>query len=138
MNSLPAVITAAKVHITTTHNTRGSLRDLIRTHRPFIVFLMEIKNKDFKLEQIRRSVGFLNKWYVSPKGISGGLALWWSDDVSVSIISSSSNIIHTKVDSMAGIPSWFASFVYVNPIDSIKRKVSNLRPNGCCHEVASK
>ncbi|PWA82942.1 hypothetical protein CTI12_AA174550 [Artemisia annua] len=57
--------------------TVSNLRELCRVHRPDIVFLMETKNKEKKLESIRRSTYFDGHFYVNPVGFSGGLALWW-------------------------------------------------------------
>ena len=72
------------------------LRDLIRDHRPFFVFLMETKNKRRKLEYIRRGTWFNNACYVDPVGIAGGLALWWTDDINMDILMQSKNHILSK------------------------------------------
>ena len=56
--------------------TVSNLRELCRVHRPDIVFLMETKNREEKLESIRRSTYFNGHFYVNRVGSSGGLALW--------------------------------------------------------------
>ena len=38
---------------------------------------METKNKEEKLEMLRRRNGFEKGCYVEPEGLSGGLAVWW-------------------------------------------------------------
>lgn len=61
------------------------LRGLCITHRPSIVFLMETKNKSGKLDRVRRRLQFSHKCYVDPEGLSGGLALWWTDEVDIEV-----------------------------------------------------
>lgn len=36
-------------------------------------------------------------WSIDPVGRSGGLAMWWKDDIIVNILSSSENVINTSV-----------------------------------------
>lgn len=62
-----------------------------------MVFLMETKNKKEKLEKIRKRLNFSGYVYVNPRGISGGLALWWNKEVDVSVLSSDKNLIDSKV-----------------------------------------
>ena len=38
---------------------------------------MEIKNKEEKLDVVRRKVKFKKACYVEPNRLSGRLALWW-------------------------------------------------------------
>lgn len=50
---------------------------------------METKNKEFKVEKVRKKMGFNNGLRVDPvglAGLSGGLALWWNDKVVADII----------------------------------------------------
>ncbi|WOH06937.1 hypothetical protein DCAR_0626366 [Daucus carota subsp. sativus] len=63
--------------------TISYLRGLIRVHRPTVVFVMETKNKQRKLDRIRRSINMPNAYYVDPAGQSGGLALWWLDSINL-------------------------------------------------------
>lgn len=64
---------------------------------PSIVFLMETKNKEAKLERIRRRLKFTNFAYVNPVGISGGLDLWWNDEFEVNVVKKDKNMINAKV-----------------------------------------
>nr|GEV85020.1 reverse transcriptase [Tanacetum cinerariifolium] len=70
-----------------------NLRELCRVHCPDIVFLMVTKNKEAKLESIRRTTSFDGRFYVNPVGRSGGLALWWQNSFSVIVSDSSKNMI---------------------------------------------
>ena len=77
------------------------------------------------MERKRLSMNFDEAWYVSPAGKSGGLALWWKHEVSISIISSSKNIIRTKVESsIHSFPSYI-TFIYGPPVDNEKMLVWN-------------
>lgn len=72
---------------------------------------METKNKKEKLERIRRSLNFTGFDYVNPRGVFGGLALWWNNDVEVSVLSSYKNLIHTEVQFLSN--KLYASFSLV-------------------------
>ncbi|KAK9940318.1 hypothetical protein M0R45_016986 [Rubus argutus] len=64
--------------------TKSSLRYFKSTLDPSIVFLMETKNKEFMVENLRKKMDFNNGLRVDPKGLAGlssGLVLWWNDKV---------------------------------------------------------
>lgn len=52
------------------------LKASVRKYNPDMVFLMETKNKNGKMENIRRKLNFNKVVYVEPQGIEGGLDLW--------------------------------------------------------------
>ena len=56
--------------------TIQALRELKKKYDPDFIFLMETKNKSWRLERMRKKMGFEDGYYVEPKGLSGGLALW--------------------------------------------------------------
>ncbi|KAK4269283.1 hypothetical protein QN277_022463 [Acacia crassicarpa] len=58
---------------------------------------METKQKPKVVRKMRRRCGFSEEWMVNLVGKSGGLALWWSDVLTMNILSSSLNVIHTSV-----------------------------------------
>ncbi|KAH7838717.1 hypothetical protein Vadar_030280 [Vaccinium darrowii] len=80
-----------------------------------VVFLMETKNKQPVLERIRKSLHFPNKCYVDPEGTSGGLALWWTDDIQVDIHLKSKNIIRAVMSKPLDSSKWVSTFVYAPP-----------------------
>ncbi|XP_068340019.1 uncharacterized protein [Pyrus communis] len=49
--------------------------------------------KDHRIFGVRRRLGYANGFDVEPIGNAGGLSLWWEDNLEVSIILSSKNII---------------------------------------------
>ncbi|KAK4259188.1 hypothetical protein QN277_005544 [Acacia crassicarpa] len=81
---------------------------------------METKQKASVVRKVRRRCGFTEEWIVNPVGRSGGLALWWSDVVTVNILFSSSNIIHTSVMSEALSTPSYITFIY-GPTDEAER-----------------
>ena len=60
-----------------------NLREEVRKEKPQIVFLMETKQQEKYMESKRRLMMFEEAWYVNPVGKSGGLALWWKEEVGV-------------------------------------------------------
>ncbi|XP_068339108.1 uncharacterized protein [Pyrus communis] len=73
--------------------TVRALHGLIRNRRPSMIFLSETKMKDHRICGVRRRLGYSNGFDVSPNGRSGGLSLWWEDNLEVKIIFSSKHII---------------------------------------------
>jgi hypothetical protein len=58
---------------------------MVREKRPMMVFLMETKLRTQKMEIIHYKMGFSNLFVVDSVGKSGGLALFWGDDIEVEI-----------------------------------------------------
>ena len=97
------------------------LRDLVQSHRPIAVFLMETKNERRKLERIR-NVNFRHYFYIDPEGVSGGLALWWNDSIDIQIFSSMKYWILADCFVESLNVRWLSSFLYADP-DEDKRVV---------------
>ncbi|KAB2609074.1 hypothetical protein D8674_012242 [Pyrus ussuriensis x Pyrus communis] len=75
------------------NTTVRALHGLIRKKRPSMIFLSETKMKDHRILGVRRRLGYVHGFDVSPVGSSGGLNLWWEDNLEVNIIFSSKHII---------------------------------------------
>ncbi|KAB2601289.1 hypothetical protein D8674_002294 [Pyrus ussuriensis x Pyrus communis] len=73
--------------------TVRALKGLIRKKRPSMIFLSETKMKDHRILGVRRRLGYVHGFDVPPVGSSGGLSLWWEDNLEVNIIFSSKHII---------------------------------------------
>lgn len=69
------------------------LKDLVLIKRPKVDFLMETKVDSMMIEYVRSVLGFPCSFVVNSNGNSGGVALFWKDDNSIRIVSSSSNYI---------------------------------------------
>ncbi|KAL4383802.1 hypothetical protein GQ457_15G028640 [Hibiscus cannabinus] len=113
-------------------NTKRALRNYISKFNPSIIFLMETKQKRNKLNRMRSRLNFTGSFYVDPIGRSGGLAIWWTADVNISVLNASKNFIDTSLTMEDGIP-WYCTFVYGCPSSEGKsdvwRAISNLRCN---------
>lgn len=96
-------------------STMRELKQLCKAHMPTIVFLMETRAPEGRIENIRRRLKFQNCFCVEARGKSGGLALFWTDEVQVQIMSSSQNIIHTSVLVNSSGVLFDSSYVYGNP-----------------------
>lgn len=69
---------------------------------------------------VRRHCGFSEEWLVNPVGLSGRLALWLLDTITMDILFSSYNISHTRVGSGALTTPAFITFIY-GPISEEER-----------------
>ncbi|KAF7822290.1 reverse transcriptase [Senna tora] len=102
------------------------LKKLCRKFNPSIVFLMETRMNSKKMEKVRKKCSVLStSFYVDAVGKSGGLALWWSDEVAIRHMSGSKNIINGLVESKLLEDSCYFSFVYGAPMKSEKIGVWN-------------
>ena len=101
--------------------TISYLRGLIRVHRPTVVFVMETKNKQRKLDRIRRSINMPNAYYVDPAGQSGGLALWWLDSINLLVSVANNNLIRAVLSFAHTNLQWHAFFVYGSNNGHIRR-----------------
>ncbi|CAM8993856.1 unnamed protein product [Rhodiola kirilowii] len=71
-----------------------SICDVVRTHRPSIFGLIETKKNDGNWDPIRCRLGFKGCVAVDSRGKSGGLALMWTDEVELELLSFS----HSHID----------------------------------------
>ena len=62
-----------------------SLCDLVKSHHPRIIFLMETLVHEMKIEELRIKLGFSGKFAVNSIRHSGGLAMLWDSSLSCSI-----------------------------------------------------
>lgn len=80
-----------------------------------VVFLMETKQGEASCERVRRSVQFDFAEYVEPIGSSGGLALWWTKEVSVTILHKCRNFLDCWVRDNVFGEGFFVTWVYGDP-----------------------
>lgn len=77
-----------------------------------VVFLLETKKEDKVVDVRRQSFGFDSAAYVLLVGRSGGLALWWKNEVKLSVLTSNPHFIHVCFEDST---PWFVTFVYGHP-----------------------
>ncbi|KAK9037790.1 hypothetical protein V6N11_022690 [Hibiscus sabdariffa] len=102
-------------------DTVRALKNLVFKYRAEIIFLSETKQKKRYIEKIRMKMKIDNAFYVEPDGIAGGLALWWSNNVKLTILQQAKNFIDTKI-SFNGETEWFGIFIYAPPNSENKQK----------------
>ncbi|CAM8892645.1 unnamed protein product [Rhodiola kirilowii] len=87
-------------------NCRGlghprSVRELtesVRINRPVLVGLQETKIEEKRLVLIQKRLGFKYGFVVPRQGLSRGLALWWKEEVPLTILSFSKYHIDARVE----------------------------------------
>ena len=83
-----------------------ALRDYVQRWNPRLVFLLETKSKNRRMEKIKFKLGFTNGLYVQSRGRSGGLALLWSSDTNLEIKSYSNHHIDAIITEADNGLSW--------------------------------
>lgn len=98
--------------------------DLIRLHRPALVFLSKTKVSDKRVKEMRHRFGFSNAFGVKARGLSGGLVLYWNNESTVSLKSFSNSHIDVFVRNVdTGEREWCFTEFYGEPTRT-KRKNS--------------
>ena len=66
-------------------STVRELRKIAKQEGPSLMFVMETKIKGKKVEAMRTTLGFVGCFAVDSDGRSGGIGLFWSDEVIVDL-----------------------------------------------------
>jgi len=82
------------------------LHHLVKEKKPEIVFLIETLCRSSTMEKVRCKLGFKGLFVVNPVGRSGGLALLWSENLSVEIFNYSRQHINAIISDEDGRPGW--------------------------------
>lgn len=56
---------------------------MVKKYEPKCLFLMETKSDRRKMEKVYRRLNFQNWFIVEARGLAGGLALLWTDDIDI-------------------------------------------------------
>ncbi|KAI8574007.1 hypothetical protein RHMOL_Rhmol01G0320300 [Rhododendron molle] len=96
-------------------NFKRHFSELIRTHKPKIVGILETKVTFRKMGLFFKHLGFSGFAYVDPYGRAGGIWIVWdTSKVSLNITHASSQAIHTEI-TKDGFEDWVLSTVYASP-----------------------
>ena len=98
-----------------------TLRDHVRRWTPYLVFLVETKVKQNRMEKIKFSLGFSNGLIVPSRGRSGGLALLWSTEVNLEIKSYSQYHIDAIVTEQDNNFTWRFTGFYGHPESNLRK-----------------
>ncbi|KAL6181349.1 hypothetical protein ACLB2K_048004 [Fragaria x ananassa] len=108
-------------------STTGALKNLVSQNRPQIVFLCETKiNNSRAFENLRLALWFAHGEGVLSAGLSGGLGMFWNDDVKVKFVSSSPHHIDVEIDGGPGNPRWRLTGFYGWPRTADRDRSWNL------------
>ncbi|KAL3819736.1 hypothetical protein ACJIZ3_005641 [Penstemon smallii] len=102
--------------------TVRTLEDHIRAKNPQIIFLMETRLSERKIDFLKNKLGLYGV-AVSSIGLSGGLALLWRKDINVVLQSKSKNHIDVFVYNSGEDDSWRFTGFYGEP-EMANRRVS--------------
>ena len=92
------------------------LRSITKQEGPALLFVMETKIRGKRVEDLRNMLGFAGCFAVDSDGLSGGVGLFWSSEVSVKIENSSFNHIDATVKkSNFSSPKWRFTGFYGEP-----------------------
>lgn len=84
-----------------------------------MIFIMETQINKYRVENLRYTLGFDNSFSVNREGRSGGLGLFWKNDIIVSVLKYSNYHIDTEIREQ-GRPPWRMTFVYGEPNRSLR------------------
>ena len=91
-----------------------SLKKILQTHRPQIVFLCETKMLPMQMNNVRVELNFENCFTVSRNGLGWGLVMLWSSDIDINIVSYSQHHIDAEIYNERG-SNWRCTGVYGHP-----------------------
>ena len=74
-----------------------NLREIIRSQRHSLIFLIETLVNDEKIEQLRIQLGFDGKFVVNRVGRGAGLALLWKQSMTCNLLSFQNNVTDVSV-----------------------------------------
>lgn len=95
--------------------TVQDLCGLVKSLHPKLVFLSETRMSASRVSNLRWRLGFRNCISVSSDGMSGGLALFWDESVTVSLLSQDSRYIDVLVKESQNDAPWRATLCMGNP-----------------------
>lgn len=109
----------------------ASVRDLCALSKEAssrLVFLCETRQSVEKMSRLRGRLGLRGFTGVSSEGMSGGLALYWDESVSVDVKDINKRYIDAYVQLSPEEPQWHVTFVYGEPrVENRHRMWSLLR-----------
>ena len=87
----------------------------MRWWNPKVVFLMETKAKNRRMERIKNIIGLANGFFVPCVGRKGGLAMLWARDIDLEIKRYSLNHIDAIINNTENNYKWRLTGFYGHP-----------------------
>lgn len=102
--------------------TQRTFKEVIRTHKPQLVGLLEPKISGFNADKVCNSLGFDDWVRVEALGFSGGVWVIWQHSVHVEIIKTHPQFIFSQVQEHNNDP-WGLAIVYGSPSLHLRRRL---------------
>lgn len=102
----------------------STIRELVRVHKPSVIFLFETLASKNKVEEIRSRINFKCCFVVDCVGRSGGLCVLWKEATCFSILNFSNNHIDILINCSRG--EWRLTGFYGFPERNRRRQSWNL------------
>jgi hypothetical protein len=102
------------------------LTNMVRNKKPHLVFLMETRMMQNKVDFIRRKLGFDRSFVVDCKGRIGGLLLLWKSEIWLEIQNYSRRHINAVMHNGSNEPVWKITCFYGHPEAAKREEAWNL------------
>ena len=89
----------------------NELLELVRTHRPVVLCIVETQISKERVEGLRFVLSYDHCFAVKSDGRSGGLAIYWNNDLSLKVLKFSQVVIDAEIRE-AGKEPWRVSCFY--------------------------
>ncbi|XP_074372587.1 uncharacterized protein LOC141713189 [Apium graveolens] len=90
------------------------LKELVKAHKPDLLFLSETKVDSNKVATLAPKLGFLNFYSVDKHGQGGGLEVFWNNKINCTIFSDSQNHVDIRIQERNGV-DWRLTYFYGFP-----------------------
>jgi exonuclease III len=87
------------------------LRDFARSFAPLILCVIETQVHKSRVESLKYTLGYDKAFAVSSSGRSGGIGIFWNNDIKVEVLPYSQYHIDTIISEPSGAP-WRFTCVY--------------------------
>jgi hypothetical protein len=98
----------------------------MQSHNPKLVFLSKTRQSEERMKNLRWRLGLKGCLAVGSEGNSGGIALFWDESISVTLIGMCRRLIDVKVQENPLSPPFRVSFVYGEPRVEDRKKMCEL------------
>jgi hypothetical protein len=88
---------------------------LVQTYKPSLVFICGTRQRKERVENLRFRIGMKQCLHVKGDGKGGGLALYWTEDVTVDLLSFSNYHIDVHISGGPYDHMWRGTFIYGEP-----------------------
>lgn len=104
-------------------STISQLKESQRLYLPDMTFVCETKQKVSFIKTVCRQLQCKNNWaVVDPIGKSGGLFLFWGDNITVLRLEKGDFSMEVEVEGNDFAGKWWIIFVYLSPDDHKRRE----------------